>query len=134
MRKHISRKGIARPQSQFPHSCVCAVCLFCCREICGPILGIYKSLADTGMWKLGLRLCNSFSMKHKRDFRCNTIQKYFLSEHALFDLKRLCKDKLGKVLLKSKCLCGCSKYMWCCLLCVCVDLCCNLGLYVAEQP
>jgi hypothetical protein len=23
------------------------VCLFCCREICGPILGIYKLLMDT---------------------------------------------------------------------------------------
>jgi hypothetical protein len=24
-----------------------SVCLFCCRKICGPILGIYKSLTDT---------------------------------------------------------------------------------------
>ncbi len=40
---------------QFPHSFVCEryvysqdrVCLFCCRKICGPILGIYKSLTDT---------------------------------------------------------------------------------------
>ena len=31
------------------------VCLFCCMEICGPILGIYKLLTDTWMWKLGLR-------------------------------------------------------------------------------
>ncbi len=36
-----------------------AVCLFFCREICGPILGIYKSLIDTWMWKLGLRPRNS---------------------------------------------------------------------------
>ncbi len=36
-----------------------SVCLFCCREICGLILGIYKSLTDTWMWKLGLRTCNS---------------------------------------------------------------------------
>jgi hypothetical protein len=28
---------------------------FLLEEICGPILGIYKSLTDTGMWKLGLR-------------------------------------------------------------------------------
>jgi hypothetical protein len=28
---------------------------FLLEEICGPILGIYKSLADTRMWKLGLR-------------------------------------------------------------------------------
>ncbi len=32
-----------------------SVCLCCCREICGPFLGIYKSLKDTGMWNLGLR-------------------------------------------------------------------------------
>ncbi len=29
------------------------------QEICGPILGIYKSLTDTWMWKLGLRHRNS---------------------------------------------------------------------------
>ncbi len=30
------------------------VSLFCCSQICGPpILGIYKSLTDTCMWKLG---------------------------------------------------------------------------------
>jgi len=31
------------------------VCLFCCMEICVPILGIYKSLTDTWMLTLGLR-------------------------------------------------------------------------------
>ncbi len=36
-----------------------SVCLFCCRKICGPILGICKSLTDTWMWKLGLMLRNS---------------------------------------------------------------------------
>ncbi len=36
-----------------------SVCLSCCREICGSFLGIYKSLTDTWMWKLGLRLRNS---------------------------------------------------------------------------
>ncbi len=36
-----------------------SVCLFCCRKICGVILGIYKSLTDTWMWKLGLRSRNS---------------------------------------------------------------------------
>ncbi len=35
------------------------VCLFCCSEICGPILGIHKSLTDTWMGKLGLRPSNS---------------------------------------------------------------------------
>ncbi len=37
-----------------------SVCLFCCRKICGPILGIYKSLTDTWMWKLVLRPRYSF--------------------------------------------------------------------------
>ncbi len=31
-----------------------SVCLFCCREIPGPVLGIYISLSDTWMWNLGL--------------------------------------------------------------------------------
>ncbi len=52
---NIPRKGIAQPQFQFLQSCICeifiifprSVCLFCCRKICGPILGIYKSLTDT---------------------------------------------------------------------------------------
>ena len=39
----------------FPRS----VCIFCCRKISGPIVGIYKSLTDTWMWKLGLRPRNS---------------------------------------------------------------------------
>jgi hypothetical protein len=37
------------------------ICLFFCRKIlyvCGPILGIYKSLTATWMWKLGLRSRN----------------------------------------------------------------------------
>ncbi len=32
-----------------------SVCLFCCRKIGGPIVGIYKSLTDTWIWKLGTR-------------------------------------------------------------------------------
>ncbi len=48
---NIPRNETARPQSQFLHSCFCElfkyfprlVCLFCCRKIGGPIVGIYKS-------------------------------------------------------------------------------------------
>ncbi len=29
------------------------ICLFCCSPIVRPVLGIYKSLTDTWMWKLG---------------------------------------------------------------------------------
>jgi hypothetical protein len=39
----------------FPRS----VCLFCCRKIGVPIVGIYKSLTETWMWILGLRPCSS---------------------------------------------------------------------------
>jgi hypothetical protein len=38
-----------------------SVHIFSCSRISRPIVGIYKSLADTWMWKLGLRPCNSFS-------------------------------------------------------------------------
>ncbi len=34
------------------------------QEICGPILGIYKSLTGTGMWELGLRPRNSQKRNH----------------------------------------------------------------------
>ncbi len=65
----IPRKGIARPKSQFPHSCVFERFIysqdqstyFPASRIGRPILGIYKSLTDTWMWKLGLRPRNSFS-------------------------------------------------------------------------
>jgi hypothetical protein len=36
-----------------------SVCLFCCSQICRPILGIYKLSTDTWMWKLRLRPRNS---------------------------------------------------------------------------
>ncbi len=62
---NIPRKGIPQPQSQFPHSCVCERLYFpsidlpiLLQEICGPILGIYKMLIDTWIWKLGLRSHN----------------------------------------------------------------------------
>ncbi len=46
-----------------------AVCIFCL--LCGLILGKYKSLTDTWMWKLGLRPRNSQKWKHKWDFCCS---------------------------------------------------------------
>ncbi len=48
---------------------------FLLQEICGSIVGIYKSLTDKWMWKLGLRLRNSFSKNtyHKWDFRCSVL-------------------------------------------------------------
>ncbi len=41
-------------------------------NVCGPILGIYKSLTDTWMWKVELRPCNSPEKGiHKWDFPCS---------------------------------------------------------------
>ncbi len=60
--------GIARPQSQFPHSCVFEHLHIprvgphiSCSRIGRSIVGMYKSLADTRMWKLGLWPRNSVS-------------------------------------------------------------------------
>ncbi len=62
--------GIARPQSQFPHSCVCERFFYIprigshisCSRIGGSKNGgIYIYLTDTWMWKLGLWPRNSFS-------------------------------------------------------------------------
>ncbi len=41
------------------------------QEICGPTLGIYKSLTDMGMWKLGLSSVVPRKGIHKWDFRCS---------------------------------------------------------------
>ncbi len=43
---HVSVSGLYIPTMGLP---------FLLEEICGPILGIHKSLTDTWMWKLGLR-------------------------------------------------------------------------------
>ncbi len=66
----IPRKGTVRPQSQFPHSCVCerfiyfqdrsTLHIFPCSRIGRPIVEIHKSLTVTWIWKLWLRPRNSF--------------------------------------------------------------------------
>ncbi len=44
------------------------------QEICGQILGIYKSLTDWGMWKLGLRLRNSQKRNTSTGFSLQCLQ------------------------------------------------------------
>ncbi len=46
-----------------------SVHLFSCNRIGRPIMGLYKSLTDTWMWKLGLRPHNSFSGNIVLNFR-----------------------------------------------------------------
>ncbi len=48
-----------------------SIYLFCCREISGPIRGIYKLFTDTWMWKLGLRPAIPRKGIHKWDFPCS---------------------------------------------------------------
>ncbi len=56
-----------------------SVCLFCSREICGLILGIYKSLTNTWMLNVELGLRKGI---HKRDFPCSTRIKSL--KHTVF--------------------------------------------------
>ncbi len=96
------RKEIARPQSQFSHSCACERfiysqewvhrCIFLHRKG-RPIVGIYKSLTDTWMWKLGLRLRNSFSWNicFKFSVLCLYSVVSALMDMALALVSRSCK-------------------------------------------
>ncbi len=47
---------------------------------CGPILRIYSSLTDTWMWKLGLRLRNSFSGNTEKGFSLQCAVYQFQAE------------------------------------------------------
>ncbi len=72
----IPRKVIARPQSQFLHSCVCerdyifpgSVHIFSCCRIGGPIMGLYKSLTDTLSVKW-----TSFYVLQSGGHKCNSL-------------------------------------------------------------
>jgi hypothetical protein len=55
-------------------------CLFCCREICGLML-VNKSLTDTWMWKLVLRLAIPRKGIQKWDFPCSVT---LVHNHSLF--------------------------------------------------
>ncbi len=68
------------------------VCLFCCKEICGLILGIYKSLTYTWMWKLGLRLRNSRKGIHKWDFPCSAQCIYIRQADGIATIVLLVND------------------------------------------
>jgi hypothetical protein len=61
----------------------CSVCLFCCKKIYGPILGIYKLLTDTRMWTLGLRPRKSFSGNTLMGFLLQCAPIWFQGEGTL---------------------------------------------------
>ncbi len=74
----VPRKGIAEPQSQFPHSCVCERFLYSHNRSAYSDAGKYvdrswenKSLTDTWMWKLDWGRVHPFLGTHKWDFSCN---------------------------------------------------------------
>ena len=102
---NIPCKGIARSQSLFQHSVSVSdlsIPTFCLpillQEICGPILGIYKSLIGKWMWKLwdwGRAIPRKGI--HKWDFRC--------SVYVLFSLQggmalNKVKNKINESLIK----------------------------------
>ncbi len=60
---------------------------FLLEEICGPILGIYKSLTDTWMWKLGLRPRYSQKGIYKRNCRCSV---HYIDCHDMCALYMQC--------------------------------------------
>jgi hypothetical protein len=71
---------------------LCLTCKGGRMKICGPILGISKSLTDTWIWKVGLRPRNSFSGNTYRGFflQCNWLCAvrwkqlfYILAAHSI---------------------------------------------------
>ncbi len=62
-------------------------------EICGPILGIYKSLRGTWMWKLGLRPRNLRKGIHKWDFRCSALEILLFSWPMLWTISTELRQK-----------------------------------------
>jgi hypothetical protein len=97
------RRGIARPQSLFPHSCVFyifpgSVHIFSCSRIDRPILGTYKSLTDfkCGNWDCGraipfLRICFEFSVF----YLCSASASPFFHNLALIGLDLFFRGKSG---------------------------------------
>jgi hypothetical protein len=94
--------GIAGPQSQFPHSCVCerfldsqdrsTYFLQQNRQIeCGST--VYKSLTDTCMRKLGLRPRNSFSWNICFRYWFFAVQCTHILPKKIFNHKKL-KEKI----------------------------------------
>ncbi len=82
-----------------------SVCLFCSSQICGPILGLYKSVTYTWMWKLGLRPLNSQKRIHKWGFRCSwsvlrvktTFKPWFHIPHTLLKFDCRCENNYFSV-------------------------------------
>ncbi len=62
------------------------------QEICGQILGIYKSLTNTWMWKLGLRPRNPKKRNNKWDFHCSAELDCTRYRHRSRPLESLCPD------------------------------------------
>ncbi len=84
LQTNIPRKGIARPQTQFPHSCVyerfkyfhdCSAYSPAGNTVCGPILeNIHINRSQThecGNWDWGRTILRKGI--HKWDFRCNAM-------------------------------------------------------------
>ncbi len=109
----IPRKGIVRPQSQFPHTCVCERFIysqdrstdFVCSRIGRPIVGIYKLLTDTDF----IVICSPsmFPRQTRWYFEKGGFPSLICSTEgrALFQTRRLCTNPVNHLTLK-KMLCA----------------------------
>ncbi len=71
-----------------------SVHIFSCSRIGRPILGIYKSLTDTYIWKLGLRPRNSFLGIFVSNFRYCFFAVHMI--HSFLGGLALGRDRLGR--------------------------------------
>jgi hypothetical protein len=82
-----------------------SVCLFCCSQKCKPNMGIYKSLADTWMWKWGLR-GRTVPRKgiHKWDFflHCHYLLSLYAAMNYIGLVHQSTKVPLGRIQEGSK--------------------------------
>ncbi len=68
-----------------------SVCLFCCRKIGGLIIGIYKSLTCTWMWKLGLKAAQFiFWGNTNRNFFAVCMNLSVWKKHSLSNITICC--------------------------------------------
>jgi hypothetical protein len=65
------------------------VCIFCCRKVGGPIVGIYKSLTDAWMWKLDYGRAVPFLGMHKTKFLYSLVDNVPLDTARVLNIRKV---------------------------------------------